>query len=95
MSYCIGSSYKGTIVFGSEHNMFWFGVYFFYSDDHDANEKLLREFDLNMAYGPCIGISRIDRWNRAKAFGLNPPEEAENLLKSDQTRQDCLWHNLK
>lgn len=26
-------------------------------------------------YGPCAGITRLDRWDRAKKLGLNPPEE--------------------
>ncbi|KAL3648880.1 membrane anchor in succinate dehydrogenase complex [Castilleja foliolosa] len=38
-----------------------------------------------MAYRPCLGMCRLDRWNRAKAWGLNPPKEVENLL-----RPDCL-----
>ena len=26
-------------------------------------------------YGPCIGTTRMERWKRAKALGLNPPIE--------------------
>lgn len=26
-------------------------------------------------FGPCVGIPRIARWNRAQANGLNPPPE--------------------
>ena len=26
-------------------------------------------------YGPCVGVTRIERWNRACALGLNPPTE--------------------
>lgn len=46
---------------------------------------------MNMVYGPCIGISRLDRWERARAMGLNPPEEIENLLKYDQVKNESLW----
>ncbi|KAL3507400.1 hypothetical protein ACH5RR_032782 [Cinchona calisaya] len=60
-------------------------------DEFDAKEKLLREFDMNMAYGPCIGMSRLQRWQRAEAFGLKPPKEIENLLKSGEARHECLW----
>ncbi|KAI5678516.1 hypothetical protein M9H77_09466 [Catharanthus roseus] len=60
-------------------------------DDYDENEKRLRQFDMNMVYGPCIGISRLDRWERARAMGLNPPEEIENLLKYDQVKNESLW----
>lgn len=31
---------------------------------------IMREFGMNMAYGPCIGCK----------LGLNPPKEVENLL---------------
>ena len=30
-------------------------------------------------YGPCIGTTRIQRWQRAKALGLNPPIEVGYL----------------
>ena len=26
-------------------------------------------------YGPCIGVTRMERWERAAALGLNPPVE--------------------
>lgn len=61
------------------------------SDDYDQNEEVLRQFDMNMAYGPCIGITRLDRWNRASKLGLNPPKEVENLLTSDKVRSESLW----
>ncbi|KAF3929644.1 hypothetical protein ABW20_dc0108488 [Dactylellina cionopaga] len=38
-------------------------------------EKVLRHFDLSSQYGPCTGISRFKRWNRADRFGLEPPIE--------------------
>ncbi|KAL2941393.1 DNA polymerase delta subunit 4 [Bienertia sinuspersici] len=44
-----------------------------------------------MAYGPCIGLTRLDRWNRANKLGLNPPKEVEALLRSDKVRFDSLW----
>uniref|UniRef100_A0A3P9QH15 DNA polymerase delta 4, accessory subunit n=1 Tax=Poecilia reticulata TaxID=8081 RepID=A0A3P9QH15_POERE len=28
----------------------------------------------------CFGISRMQRWERAKLHGLNPPEEIKELL---------------
>jgi DNA polymerase delta subunit 4 len=36
---------------------------------------ILRTFDLSYEYGPCVGVSRLERWERAKAMGLNPPQE--------------------
>ncbi|KAJ8631895.1 hypothetical protein MRB53_025231 [Persea americana] len=52
--------------------------------DYDTNEEVLRQFDLNMNYGPCLGLSRLERWERANKLGLNPPEEVENLLRGSQ-----------
>ena len=63
-----------------------------YSDDYDANEQLLRQFDMNMAYGPCTGLSRLERWQRAEAWGLKPPKEIENLLKSGVASPNFLWN---
>ncbi|KAK9949814.1 hypothetical protein M0R45_005344 [Rubus argutus] len=60
-------------------------------DDYDEQEELLRQFDLNMAYGPCLGITRLARWERACRLGMNPPKEVESLLKGGKARPDCLW----
>lgn len=35
-------------------------------------EGILRKFDLNPRFGPFVGIDRLDRWERAERFGLNP-----------------------
>ncbi|KAI9597132.1 DNA polymerase delta, subunit 4-domain-containing protein [Syncephalis fuscata] len=43
-------------------------------------ERLLRQFDLSLEYGPCIGISRIQRWQRAIKLNLNPPDYLADLL---------------
>ncbi|KAL3629097.1 hypothetical protein CASFOL_026319 [Castilleja foliolosa] len=59
--------------------------------EYDEKEEVLRQFDLNMAYGPCLGMRRLDRWNRAKAWGLNPPKEVENLLRPGVANSECLW----
>ncbi|XP_029362042.1 DNA polymerase delta subunit 4 isoform X2 [Echeneis naucrates] len=54
----------------------------------------LREFDLDWRFGPCTGITRLQRWERAKLHGLNPPEEIRDLLLQKHTDLDCkpsLW----
>ncbi|KAL5568298.1 hypothetical protein UlMin_024873 [Ulmus minor] len=65
-------------------------------DDYDKKEQLLRQFDLNMAYGPCLGMSRLARWERASRLGLNPPKEIEALLKDSDLNvgSNCLWDGL-
>ncbi|XP_073334084.1 DNA polymerase delta subunit 4 [Pagrus major] len=54
----------------------------------------LRQFDLDWRFGPCTGISRLQRWERAKLHGLNPPEEIRWLLSQTHTDSEynlSLW----
>ncbi|KAM3370484.1 hypothetical protein ACQJBY_018045 [Aegilops geniculata] len=53
--------------------------------EEDAERKA-REFDMDTRYGPCLGLTRAQRWQRAAALGLAPPPHA---LCSDH--QPCLW----
>ncbi|KAL2438465.1 hypothetical protein ABEF94_010326 [Exophiala dermatitidis] len=56
------------------------------------HEKILRHFDLSSQYGPCIGITRLDRWKRANMLGLNPPVEVLAVLlreEDDKKSQGC------
>lgn len=46
-----------------------------HQEDLTLEEKVLRHFDLSSQYGPCIGMSRIDRWRRAKGLEMEPPVE--------------------
>ncbi|KAI0036197.1 DNA polymerase delta, subunit 4-domain-containing protein, partial [Vararia minispora EC-137] len=41
---------------------------------------ILRVFDMSYEYGPCIGVTRLQRWERARALGLNPPQEVHDIL---------------
>ena len=56
-------------------------------------EKVLRSFDLNSKYGPCIGMTRMERWERAHNLGLCPPEDIRTLLTTKDIirKEDCLW----
>ncbi|CAM8968443.1 unnamed protein product [Rhodiola kirilowii] len=60
-------------------------------DDHDKHENMLRQFDLNMVYGPCIGMSRLERWERAKKLGMNPPGHIESLLTYGKAGANCVF----
>lgn len=42
--------------------------------------QFLRAFDLDLAYGPCLGMTRLHRWKRADAAGLHPPAAVRDLL---------------
>lgn len=44
-------------------------------------EVVLRAFDLELQYGPCTGLTRLERWERAKQLGFEPPESICKLLK--------------
>ncbi|XP_037373376.1 DNA polymerase delta subunit 4 [Talpa occidentalis] len=66
------------------------------SVDVDQTElELLRQFDLAGQYGPCTGITRLQRWHRAQQMGLGPPLEVHQLLQThlgDPRYQHSLWH---
>ena len=61
-------------------------------DKYGEEEEVLRQFDMDMKYGPCIGVDRLDRWERAEAMGLHPPPHVRDLL-ADSTgmKLQCLW----
>lgn len=48
------------------------------------SEKILRYFDVSSQYGPCVGITRLKRWNRAERLGLNPPIEVLSVLQKEE-----------
>uniref|UniRef100_F7B8J0 DNA polymerase delta subunit 4 n=1 Tax=Equus caballus TaxID=9796 RepID=F7B8J0_HORSE len=61
----------------------------------EAELELLRQFDLAWQYGPCTGITRLQRWHRAKQMGLEPPLEVYQVLQThpgDPRVQCSLWH---
>ncbi|KAJ3560843.1 hypothetical protein NP233_g10569 [Leucocoprinus birnbaumii] len=55
-----------------------------HGNKEDEISQVLRVFDLNYDYGPCIGVSRLERWERAHALGLNPPLEIRDILSTRQ-----------
>ncbi|XAO27001.1 hypothetical protein I312_105842 [Cryptococcus bacillisporus CA1280] len=55
---------------------------------HNDVHHILRVFDMTAKYGPCVGISRLDRWKRAQKLGLEPPEEICMILTTQQGQED-------
>ncbi|ELV09516.1 DNA polymerase delta subunit 4 [Tupaia chinensis] len=53
-----------------------------HNEEEEAELELLRQFDLDWQYGPCTGITRLQRWHRAEQMGLEPPVEVHQVLKS-------------
>lgn len=45
-------------------------------------ENELRQFDLNPQFGPFVGISRKERFERAVRFGLMPPSNIREVLEN-------------
>ncbi|VAI19947.1 unnamed protein product [Triticum turgidum subsp. durum] len=80
-----------TIIFAYDHIV---------ADDFSEQEEQLRQFDMDMKFGPCIGVNRLQRWERASAMGLQPPPHLHDLLaraSSGNNRNnggpspECLW----
>ena len=61
-------------------------------DEYGEEEEVLRQFDMDIKYGPCIGVDRLDHWERAADMGLHPPPRVRDLL-ADPTSMKlrCLW----
>lgn len=59
--------------------------------------QILKNFDLTLEYGPCTGITRLERWERAQKHGLNPPDEVKDILlkHKDEEYQMCLWKDYE
>ncbi|KAL9981139.1 hypothetical protein ACROYT_G009803 [Oculina patagonica] len=66
------------------------------SSDLTRELSVLKEFDLDSEFGPCIGITRLQRWERAKEYGLYPPEEVKTIIlqhPSDTKFTECVWYD--
>ncbi|XP_034981516.2 DNA polymerase delta subunit 4 [Zootoca vivipara] len=62
---------------------------------HPDQLETLKQFDLSWQYGPCTGITRLQRWERAQLLGLNPPAMVRELLEKhnkDPLVTYSLWH---
>lgn len=53
------------------------------TDEYLKTEEILSRFDGNPDFGPCLGITRLVRWQRAQKFDLQPPEEIKKILDDD------------
>jgi len=56
--------------------------------DVDDIEVVLRKWDLDLKYGPCIGLSRLERWQRAKNLGIDPPDYVHTILTAAADNPD-------
>lgn len=58
-------------------------------------DRILRVFDLNGNYGPCTGMTRLERWERAREIGEEPPAEIAEILNTRQGILDFRWSILE
>ncbi|KAI0440962.1 DNA polymerase delta, subunit 4-domain-containing protein [Xylaria telfairii] len=58
-----------------------------HQEDLSLAEKILRYWDVSSQYGPCVGVSRLKRWQRADRLGLSPPVEVLAVLMQEQTKE--------
>lgn len=64
-------------------------------EDKTKIDHILRLWDLDYKYGPCTGMTRLERWERANEFGLDPPSEVRNILLTRQAKeQEDLRENV-
>jgi hypothetical protein len=47
----------------------------------EHEQQLLHRFDLNPSLGPCMSISRSQRWLRAHRLGKQPPREVMDVIE--------------
>ncbi|KAH9057458.1 DNA polymerase delta, subunit 4-domain-containing protein [Lactarius vividus] len=52
-----------------------------HAKDQSPVHHILRIFDLSYEYGPCVGVTRMERWERASALGLDPPVEESPAVR--------------
>jgi DNA polymerase delta, subunit 4 len=52
------------------------------SHGEEIIDDILLQFDLNPVFGPCRGLTRTQRLQRAQKLSLNPPSNVANILAS-------------
>ncbi|CEF98734.1 DNA polymerase delta, subunit 4 [Ostreococcus tauri] len=61
----------------------------------ERDARALKTFDLTSAFGPCVGLTRVERWDRAASLGLDPPKVVLEILQRRPTTaawRECVWH---
>ena len=57
-------------------------------------EARLKQFDMDATFGPCVGITRLKRWERANNYGLNPPLDVKDILLMGEGNPNSAWDDL-
>ena len=64
----------------------------------DHEREVLRCFDLDINYGPLVGISRRDRLARAESFSIPVSDEVKRILHDLELPDELdlnIWHDLE
>lgn len=56
------------------------GMELLHCEGQSKVETILKLFDLEADYGPAAGLTRMERWERASKWGLNPPQAVYDIL---------------
>jgi DNA polymerase delta subunit 4 len=62
-----------------------------HKESQNTIHTIMRNFDLTPKFGPCVGISRLDRYRRAEKMGMKPPVEVLRVLETEEGLRD--WNN--
>ncbi|KAI4525754.1 hypothetical protein K525DRAFT_234143 [Schizophyllum commune Loenen D] len=57
-----------------------------HAEGQNKVHDILRVFDMTYKYGPYVGVTRLERWERANNLGLNPPPEIRDILLTHEGR---------
>lgn len=58
----------------------------------DVEQELRRLFDMDTKYGPCSGLTRLERFHRAEKLGLEPPSWVETVIHKYGIESDLNQH---
>ena len=71
-----------------------------YKVDITNMQEILKQFDLDINYGPIIGISRIDRLRRAEYFKIPLMSKVKEILHDEKLMKKYpeldlnIWHDI-
>ncbi|KZV81731.1 DNA polymerase delta, subunit 4 [Exidia glandulosa HHB12029] len=62
-----------------------------HSKSQNKIDHILRVFDNSHEYGPCVGLTRMQRWERAQNMGMDPPQEIRDILLTRQGAEETRY----
>lgn len=49
---------------------------------------------MDLRYGPFLGLTRIERWNRAEKLGLHPPQYIREIILKQNLPDEHAWSKI-